>query len=575
MRSRNSLSLLRSTLESTADGIIVVDRDERITAFNQRFLDLWRIPRDIIECRDNDRVLGFVLDQLENPGDFLKKVKELYSKPKKESFDLLEFKDGRVFERYSRPQWMADTIVGRVWNFRDVTERINAERALRVARDELESKVVERTTKLMTANQKLEVEIAERGRAEQELKIGHKKLEIALAEASRFRAQAEAASSAKSEFLANMSHELRSPLTAVIGFSDLLGGQLFGKLNEKQLGYVKEVSDAGHHLLTLINDILDLAKVESGKIGITLSDVDLSELLDHCWVMVREKATKKELNFKMKVSEDLKEKTIRADDVRLKQMVVNLLSNAVKFTPSGGTIRMEAGRRGEEILVSVSDTGIGLKPEDQERIFQAFEQLDASFAKQEQGTGLGLALVRKLIELHGGSVSVESDGEGMGSTFRLIFPHIEGGKDLDSQLSPEPLDFPRNAPDDLSVQDKNRHKVLVVEDNESSMKVVTDFLVAFGYEVIQSFSAEEAIQRAEPEQPSLILMDISLPGMDGLTATKVLKNNPATAHIPVVALTAHAMKDDEARAREAGCDAYILKPIETRSFYSNLSALIK
>jgi len=117
--------------------------------------------------------------------------------------------------------------------------------------------------------------------------------------------------------------------------------------------------------------------------------------------------------------------------------------------------------------------------------------------------------------------------------------------------------------------------VLVVEDNESNMKVVTDLLVAFGYDVIQSFSAEEAIQRAEPEHPSLILMDISLPGMDGLTATKVLKNNPATAHIPVVALTAHAMKDDEARAREAGCDAYILKPIDTRSFCSNLSALIK
>lgn len=572
---KKSLSLLRSTLESTADGILVVDHDERITALNQRFMDLWRIPEDIIESSDDDRALAFVLDQLVNPEAFLKKVKELYAEPEMESFDTLEFKDGRVFERYSGPQLIANEIVGRVWSFRDVTARNDAERALRAARDELESRVVERTIKLMTVNQKLEVEIAERSRAEQELNMSHKKLELALAEASRFRAQAEAASSAKSEFLANMSHELRSPLTAVIGFSGLLDDQLFGKLNEKQAGYVTEISEAGHHLLTLINDILDLAKVESGKIEIILSDVDLSELLDHCWVIIREMVTKKELNFKMTVSEDLKAKTILADNVRLKQMVINLLSNAVKFTPAGGSIRLEAEILRKHILISVSDTGIGLKAEDQKRIFDAFEQLDFSLSKQEHGTGLGLALVRNLVELHGGSVSVESDGEGMGSTFRLIFPHIEAGKHLDSQLTPELLDFPRNALADLSVQDKNRHKVLVVEDNESNMKVVTDLLVAFGYDVIQSFSAEEAIKRAEPEKPSLILMDISLPGMDGLTATKILKNNPATAHIPVVALTAHAMKDDEARAREAGCDAYILKPIDTRSFHSNLSALIK
>ena len=264
-----------------------------------------------------------------------------------------------------------------------MTARNDAERALRAARDELESRVVERTSKLMKVNQKLEVEIAERSQAEQELKMSHKKLELTLSEASRFRAQAEAASSAKSEFLANMSHELRSPLTAVIGFSGLLGDQLFGKLNEKQAGYVTEISEAGHHLLTLINDILDLAKVESGKIEIILSDVDLSELLDHCWVIIREMVTKKELNFKMKVSEDLKVKTILADNVQVKQMVINLLSNAVKFTPAGGSIRLEAEILRKHILISVSDTGIGLKAEDQKRIFDAFEQLDSSFSKQE------------------------------------------------------------------------------------------------------------------------------------------------------------------------------------------------
>jgi CheY-like chemotaxis protein/anti-sigma regulatory factor (Ser/Thr protein kinase) len=372
-----------------------------------------------------------------------------------------------------------------------------------------------------------------------------------------------------------MSHELRTPLTAVIGFSDLLGDQLFGKLNEKQLGYVKEISGAGRHLLILINDILDLAKVESGKMDIRMSPVDLSELLEHCLRMIRETAIARGLYVSLRVSEEFYEGQIQADSVRLKQIVMNLLSNAVKFTPSGGTIRLEAERRGKEILVSVSDTGIGLKPDDQERIFQAFEQLDCSFSRQEQGTGLGLALVRKLVQLHGGRFSVESDGEGLGSTFSFFIPFIREEKDAEAQLAPASERLQFQSPSDPSVEEKTRPKVLVVEDNESNMKFITDLLEDAGYEAIHAFSAETAIKQTEIATPSLILMDISLPGMDGLTATKVLKSNPVTAHVPVVALTAHAMKDDESKAREAGCDAYLLKPIDKRKFYRTLADIVR
>jgi signal transduction histidine kinase/ActR/RegA family two-component response regulator len=395
----------------------------------------------------------------------------------------------------------------------------------------------------------------------------------ALAISLKLRDEAEAASATKSEFLTNMSHELRTPLTAVIGFSDLLGDQLFGKLNEKQSGYVAEISSAGRHLLRLINDILDLAKVESGKMDISLSPVDLPELLGHCLVMIRETAMKRGLAVDLKVSEQIDGK-IQADDVRLKQIVMNLLSNAAKFTPSGGTIRLAAEILGKEILVSVSDTGVGLKPDDQKRIFQPFEQLDSSFSRQEQGTGLGLALVRKLVELHGGRVWVESEGEGMGSNFKFVFPFIQAEKDMDSQLGPELVNFPSLTLPDFSDEEKNHPTVLVVEDNESNMKFTTDLLEAAHYKAIHAFSAEEAIKIAETENPALILMDVSLPGMDGLEATQILKRNTATSHIPVIALTAHAMKDNENSAKLAGCDAYILKPVDTKIFYHTLVSLI-
>ena len=410
-----------------------------------------------------------------------------------------------------------------------------------------------------------------------EKKLVADELNRALALASLLRTQAEAASAAKSEFLTNMSHELRTPLNAILGFSELLEEQWCGKLNEKQLEYAREIYGAGRHLLRLINDILDLAKVESGKMDIRMSSMDLSVLTTGCLAIIRETAIRRGLALEMEISDDLSQgDNMRADDVRLKQIIMNLLSNAAKFTPSGGVIRLEAKKQGDEILISVTDTGIGIKPQDQERIFQEFEQVDSSFSRQEEGTGLGLSLTRRLVELHGGRIWVESEGENKGSVFSFTIPFVATGKQEIGAVRSKTGDglHPRLRWM-LSSETGNRPTVMVVEDNSANMKLATNLLEAGGYNVLQAFSAEEAIKRAEPEKPSLILMDISLPGIDGLTATKVLKSNPATAHIPVVALTAHAMKDDEARAKEAGCDAYIHKPIDTRSFYSNLSALIK
>jgi CheY-like chemotaxis protein/anti-sigma regulatory factor (Ser/Thr protein kinase) len=347
-------------------------------------------------------------------------------------------------------------------------------------------------------------------------------------------------------------------------------------LNEKQLEYSREIYGAGRHLLRLINDILDLAKVEAGKMDLRISSADLNDLMRGCLSIIRETAIKRGLALELEITDDLSQgNNIRADEVRLKQIIMNLLSNAAKFTPSGGVIHLEARKQENEILISVSDSGIGIKPQDKERIFQEFEQVDSSFSRQEEGTGLGLSLTRRLVELHGGRIWVESEGENKGSVFSFTIPFVDAGKQesvsrarTDDGLHPRLLWM-------LSSEADRRPTVMVVEDNTANMKLATNLLEAGGYNVLQAFSAEEAIKRAEPEKPSLILMDISLPGMDGLTATKVLKGNPGTAHIPIVALTAHAMKDDEERAKEAGCDAYILKPIDTRIFYSALSKLIR
>jgi len=311
---------------------------------------------------------------------------------------------------------------------RDITTRKRAEKAMQSARDELEMRVSERTAELSKANEELRKEIMER-----------KKVEAALFKAKE---AAEAANRAKGEFLATMSHELRTPLNAVIGFSEILADQDFGDMNERQIKYTNSILKSGRHLLDLVNDILSLAEAETGKAELDLSEFDISGSIHSVLDNVKPLAAKKNIAMRIELKES--PLLITADEAKLKSILHNLLSNAVKFTPENGSITLAAKLgtgysvlEGEKstntqypipntqkdfIEISVSDSGIGIKPEDQERIFNRFEQIDSTYSREQEGTGLGLALARKLVELHGGRIWVESEGIGKGSRFSFILP---------------------------------------------------------------------------------------------------------------------------------------------------------
>jgi len=243
------------------------------------------------------------------------------------------------------------------------------------------------------------------------------KLEERTAELELAMRSAEAANQAKSSFLAGMSHELRTPLTAILGLSEVLQDEYFGKLNKKQKEYLDDIRTSGQHLLSLINDILDLAKIEAGKTELELGPVVVKELLENSLIMIKEKAAKHRIKLEFDLAPEIEGLKIQADERKLKQIVFNLLSNATKFTPDDGRIQLGARCEDGKLMVTVTDTGIGISPENHEKVFDEFYQVSSGLKDKTAGTGLGLPLTRRLVEMHGGEIWCESEGEGKGSRF--------------------------------------------------------------------------------------------------------------------------------------------------------------
>jgi PAS domain S-box-containing protein len=419
---------------------------------------------------------------------------------------------------------IAERLTDYAW---DIIERKQMQVALEVERNQLAQRVEERTADLSRAN-------------------------LSLARALRV----------KDEFLANMSHELRTPLNAILGLSESLGEQIAGPLNEKQQKYITTISESGHHLLSLINDILDLAKIEAGQITLDIDKVDIRSVCQSSLRMVKQLAQKKNQEVSLEIDEGLG--LMWADERRLKQMLVNLLGNAVKFTPEDGKFGLEVhgDEAANQITLTVWDHGIGIQPEDLARLFQPFVQLDSGLARETTGTGLGLALVAQMARLHGGSVRAESEPE-KGSRFSIVLP-------WQPALAVDTATRLRNTGKfrAIKLDQTNKPTLLLVEDTQEVIMMLRDYLELAGYKVVTAEDGAAALTQARLVRPDLILMDIQLPGMDGLEATRKLRSDPNFRYTPIIALTALAMPSDRERCLAAGMDEYISKPI-------SLKALIK
>jgi signal transduction histidine kinase/DNA-binding response OmpR family regulator len=396
-----------------------------------------------------------------------------------------------------------------------------SEGALRQARDQLEQRVKERTAELETAKKEVEEFSYSVVRAKEEV---------------------ERASKFKDQFLSTMSHELRTPLNAVLGFSDLLADERYGPLNDRQQRYVNHIHTGGKHLLTLISDILDLSKIEAGRMELSREHMRVAPAFAEVISALYPLAEKKSQALLQEVENGLQ---VDADAMRFKQVLTNLVGNAIKFTPEGGRIKLVARRVGDQVRIEVRDNGPGIPPEQQQRIFEAFVRLTEKGSATE-GTGLGLAITARLVELHGSKLEIDSRA-GEGACFHFSFPLIAIATDQPAETS-MPLRRAHRAP-----------RILVIEDNAATGQLIQSQLASSGYETLRCEQSERATEMAAEHQPDAITLDLLMQPLHGLEVLLHLKNDPRTSTIPVIVVT---ITDQPAIGTALGADEYLVKPVD-------------
>jgi PAS domain S-box-containing protein len=495
----HALSMLNATLESTPNGIVVMSLEGKVTKVNNHFFKMFEIP---VEYQNNiafDFLLERIREKIQPEHDSVAHLMNMFNTGTMQESVELAMADGCVYECFTFPQMMNDEMIGKIWTFSDITHRKQIESELIVAKN-----------------------------------------------------QAETASRAKSEFLANMSHEIRTPMNAVIGFADLLDR----KVEQPELkNYIRSIRSSGHTLLHIINDILDISKIEAGRMEIQREPIRLQTVFSEIETMFSMKVAEKMLSFKTEIPKDFPFAII-IDELRLQQIMLNIVGNAVKFTEKGGIkIKASFSRKGESVIslrIDVADTGIGIDPNNFNRIFEAFMQQDIQDQKKYGGTGLGLYISKRLAELMGGTISV-SGKPGKGSTFSIMFEDLPV---YEKKLEKKEEDV------DYSNIWFDNQIVLIVDDVETNRNLVRSMLSDLNLVVIEAHNGLEAVKMAKIYNPDLIFMDIRMPVMDGYAAAKAIKEEHGKRRMPIISLTASSVESSmEAEEMDLLFDGYLRKPV--------------
>jgi PAS domain S-box-containing protein len=437
-------------------------------------------------------------------------------------------------------------IIGVLGVGQDITARVDGENKLK--------KYVDDTAKVYQSEKKKRKELEEANL--QLIKFGN--------DLNKTLAELKIANRTKNTFIANMSHEIRTPMNAVIGFSDLLSSTI---TDEKQKTYITSIQDSGKTLLRLIDDILDLSKIEAGQMEIKREAVDIKNIFDEVTRFFKQKIEKKNLGFFMEVDMSLPP-VLMIDQIRLRQILFNLIGNAIKFTDTGFVklkISKQISKQDHskiDLIIAVEDTGIGIPEEQTNTIFGSFVQKDGQSTRKYGGTGLGLAIIKRILEIMNGQITVEST-VGKGSVFEVTLKEIQIGS----------IDLLNNASDsivDIKKISFEHVRVLIVDDNKSNIDVLRESLTLVGIEVLEADNGQTAMTLANEFLPDLILMDIRMPGIDGYETAEKILTKPETSHIPIIALTASASKKGAKKAEEIGFTGYFQKPIGVQTLLKEL-----